>query len=169
MSVRTPSWDLLLVLNFMKSEAFEPLYTMSLRQITKKTLFLLSLATAKRVGELQAVSKIVSYSGKDVYLSYLPEFIAKTESETNPLPRSVVVKALNDYVGSPAKEELLFMSSEGITDISIMNRTIKALSTFFVPPSKTCRSLTINAISFFLKETIREAYAQGENSGPSVP
>ena len=46
-------------------------------ELTKKVLFLVSLATAKRVGELQAVSKKVSFSGGDIRLSYLPEFVAK--------------------------------------------------------------------------------------------
>ena len=43
-------------------------------------LFLLSLATAKRV-ELQAISCRVASQGHDLSLAYLPEFVAKTESE----------------------------------------------------------------------------------------
>ena len=54
--VRPPSWDLPKVLNFLRSSPFEPLSTASLRDITRKTLFLIALATAKRVGELQALS-----------------------------------------------------------------------------------------------------------------
>ena len=54
--VRPPSWDLLTVLTFLRSSPFEPLSNASLRDITRKTLFLVALATAKRVGELQALS-----------------------------------------------------------------------------------------------------------------
>ena len=48
--VHPPSWDLTIVLTFLRSSSFEPLTTISLRDLTRKTLFLLSLATAKRVG-----------------------------------------------------------------------------------------------------------------------
>ena len=49
-----------------------------------KVSFLLALVTAKRVGELQALSSCVADHGPDLSLSYLPEFVAKTESERNP-------------------------------------------------------------------------------------
>ena len=50
--VRPPSWDLPLVLNFLRSSPFEPLSSASLRDLTRKTQLLISLATAKRVGKL---------------------------------------------------------------------------------------------------------------------
>ena len=83
----SPPWDLSLVLRFRASPVFEPLECASLRELTKNMLFLVSLATAKRVDELHAVSKKVCFSGGDIHLSYLPEFIVKTESEANLLPR----------------------------------------------------------------------------------
>ena len=61
-SVRPPSWDLLKVLEYLLSPVFEPLPNASLRDLTRKTLFLVALATAKGVGELQALSRIVSFS-----------------------------------------------------------------------------------------------------------
>ena len=55
--VRPPSWDLTTVLTFLRSSSFEPLTTILLRDLTRKPLFLLSLATAKRVAEFQALSR----------------------------------------------------------------------------------------------------------------
>ena len=75
-----PSWDLSKVLRFFISGAFEPLRDTPLRALSKKVLFLLALATAKRVGELQALSRIVSFVGGDACLSYVPEFVVKSES-----------------------------------------------------------------------------------------
>ena len=46
-SVRPPSWDLLKVLDYLRSPIFEPLSNTSLRNLTRKKLFLASLATAK--------------------------------------------------------------------------------------------------------------------------
>ena len=52
-----PSWDLDIVLKHLFSLAYKPLESVDLHILSKKTLFLLALATAKRVGVLQALSK----------------------------------------------------------------------------------------------------------------
>ena len=70
---------------------------------TKKALFLLAMATAKRVLELQALSFSVSFQGEDLVLYYGPFFRAKTESAANPLPRSVIVPSLLDFAGDLPK------------------------------------------------------------------
>ena len=88
-SSRVPPWDLSRVLSFLRGPPFEPLSSCSLRDLSHKVLFLVSLATARRVGELQAVSAEVSSSGEDLFLSYLPEFRAKSESEARPLSEFV--------------------------------------------------------------------------------
>ena len=76
--LRPPAWDLSKVLTYLVSPAFEPLSQASFRALTLKTLFLLALATAKRVGELQALSSIVTFVGEDACLSYIPQFVAKS-------------------------------------------------------------------------------------------
>ena len=52
------------------------------------------------------MSREVSFSGSDAYLSYLPEFRAKTESAVTPLPRFFCVRSLKDFVGD-LPDELL--------------------------------------------------------------
>ena len=106
-SSRVPPWDLSLVLSFLRGPPFQPLSSFSLWDLTRKVLFLLSLETVLRVGELQALSAQVSSSGDDLFLSYLPEFCAKTESSVRPLPRSFLVRSLGDFVGSLPEELLL--------------------------------------------------------------
>ena len=76
-SITPPSWDLLKVLEYLKSPVFEPLQQSSLRDLTRKTLFLVALASAKRVSELQALSRIVSFSSSAAAVPYVPEFLAK--------------------------------------------------------------------------------------------
>ena len=87
------------VLDYLQGPVFEPLASKDLRTIMCKVLFLLSLDMAKRVGELQALSRSVAFCGKDLSLSYLPEFLAKTESERNLLPHSFLVRSLEEFVG----------------------------------------------------------------------
>ena len=103
-----PSWDLNVVLQYLNSSTFEPLLQCSLRNRTKKVLFLVSLATAKRVGDLQAVSRYVSFVGSNACLSYVPEFVAKTESSSNPLPHSFLVKSPSDFAAGVEDESLLY-------------------------------------------------------------
>ena len=66
------------MLRFLRGPPFEPLSSCSLSDLTLKVLFLVSLAMACRVGELQVVSRDVSFSGSDIYLSYLPLFADDT-------------------------------------------------------------------------------------------
>ena len=96
-----------MVLRFLRSSTFELLSSLSFRALTKKVLFLVSLATAKRVGELQALSRVVSFSSSGACLTYVSEFIAKTESALNPLPRSFMVQSLDDFAAGLDEELLL--------------------------------------------------------------
>ena len=105
--VRPPSWDLNIVSSFLRSSSFQPWTTISLRTLTRRPLFLLSLVTAKRGGGvIQALSRRVSFSSSAAGLSYVPGLVAKTESALRPLPRSFEVPSLGDFAaGMP--EELL--------------------------------------------------------------
>ena len=106
-SSHIPPWDMFKVLAFLRGPPFEPLPSCSIRDLTRKVLFLVSLATARRMGGLQAVCAGVSFSGEDVYLSYLLEFRAKSESASRPLPHSFPVLSFFDFVGDLPDELLL--------------------------------------------------------------
>ena len=85
------------MLDFLCSPVFEPIANASLRDLTRKTLLVVALATAKRVGELQALSRVVSFSSSAAGLAYVPEFVAKTETVVHPLPRTFEVQSLCDF------------------------------------------------------------------------
>ena len=70
-------------------------------------LFLLALATAKRVWELQALSSVVTYVGLDVCLSHVPQCVAKSESLTRTIPHSFLVKSLSDFAAGLDEDLLL--------------------------------------------------------------
>ena len=160
--VRPPAWDLGVVMRFLRSSTFEPLSSLSLRSLTKKVLFLVSLATAKRVGKLQALSRVVSFSSSGACLSYVPEFVAKTESALNPLPRSFVVNSLDFVAG--LDEELLLCS------VSTPREYLKRTSSFvdrprrlFVSPRSPSHAMSKNGISYLLREVIFESGACRED------
>ena len=95
--LRPPAWDLSMVLTSFVSPALEPLSQASFRALTLTTLFLLALATAKRVGELQALSSIVTFVAGVACLSSIPQFVAKSESLARSIPRSFLVTSLADF------------------------------------------------------------------------
>ena len=142
-----PSWDLDAVLRHLMSSAFEPLESVSLPALTKKTLFLVSLATAKRVSEIQALSMTVAVIGKDLMVSHLPHFIAKTERANAPVPRSFRILSLREFAGD---------LEEGLRRTSSV---VVRASSLFVSPRSPSRPMSKNAVSYFLREVISEAGA----------
>ena len=154
-----------MVLRYLSSPSFEPLHLSSLRNLTKKVLFLVALATAKRVGELQAISKTVSFVRSDTSLSYVPEFVAKMESFSNPLPRSFLVKSLSDFAAG-LEEDLLLCP---VRALQINFQRTDSFSPrprrLFVSPRRPSHSLSKNVVSFFLREVIHEADAARSEVG----
>ena len=61
-----PAWDLVKGLDYLHGPVFEPLPSKPRRVVTMKFLFLLSLATAKRVGELQDLLFRVAFQSPDL-------------------------------------------------------------------------------------------------------
>ena len=119
------------------------------------------------MSELQAVSAAVSYSGDGLFLSYLPEFHAKTESSANPLPCSFCVKSLRDFAGSLPGE----LSLCPVRALQIYLRRTSALSprprSLFVSPHSPSRPLSKNALSFFLCSFILLAFSPTTTHAPS--
>ena len=154
----SPPWDLDKVLEYLSGPPFEPLAEASFRNKTRKALFLLAMATAKRIGELQALSFSVSHRGDDLVLHYDPFFLAKTESVSKPLPRSVIVQSLADFVGDLPERVLC-----PVRAISCLRRAAHSVeftpSSLFVSPSDPKRTTSKNAMSFFLRQLITESGA----------
>ena len=81
--LRPPAWDVSLVLQSLTRAPYEPLRT------CQKTLFLLALASAKRIGEPHALSYRVSHTRNwgEVSFSYVTGFVAKTQDPSSLAPR----------------------------------------------------------------------------------
>ena len=164
--LRPPAWDLSKVLTYLVSPAFEPLSQASFRALTLKTLFLLALATAKRVGELQALSSIVTFVAGDACLSYIPQFVAKSESLTRSIPRSFfLVKSLADFAAG-LDVDLLLCPVRALRMYVLRARSLSPCRhRLFVSPRRYSRAMSKNAVSFFLREVISAAGAARPHVG----
>ena len=148
-SVRPPSWDLIKVLEYLRSPVFEPLSSASLRDLTRMTLFLVALTTAKRVGELQALSCIVSFSSSAAGLSYVPEFLAKTETAVRPLPRTFSIRSLGDFAAD-LHEDLLLCPVRSLSEyVARTSQFVNRPRCLFVSPRCPLRAMSKNGISLF--------------------
>ena len=157
--MRPPAWDLSSVLRFLNSSAFEPLSRAPLRALTQKVLFLLALTTAKRVGELQSLSSVVTFVGGDACLSYVPQFVAKSESLTRSIPCSFLVKSSSDFAAG-LDDDLLLCPVRALR--VYLDRTrplVPVRHHLFVSPRRPSRALSKNAVSFFLRDVITTAGA----------
>ena len=157
--LRPPAWDLSKVLRYLVSPVFEPLSQAPFRSLTLKTLFLLALATAKRVGELQALSSVVTFVDGDACLSYIPQFVAKSESLTRSIPRSFLVKSLADFAAG-LDIDLLLWPVRALRLYLHRTRSLSPLRhCLFVSPRRPSRAMSKNVVSFFLREVIHAAGA----------
>ena len=163
--LRPPAWDLSLVLRYLNISAFEPLSVAPLRALTQKVLFLLALATAKRVGELQALSYVVTFVHGDACLSYVSQFVAKSESLTRSIPRSFLVKSLSDFAAG-LEDDLLLWPLKALRLYLDRTASLAPLRHhLFVSPRCPSHSLSKNAISFFLRDVISSAGASRPEVG----
>ena len=83
--LRPPAWDVFLVLQSLTGAPYEPLRTCEERFLAQKTLFLLALASAKRIGELHALSYRVSHTRDwgEVSFAFVTGFVAKTQDPSS--------------------------------------------------------------------------------------
>ena len=131
-----------------------------------KVSFLLALAVAKMVGELQALYCCVAYRGPDLSLAYLPEFVAKTESERNPLPLSFLVQSLEEFAGDLPEECLLCSVWAVRIYLLFTSSVLPRPRSLVVSPRRPSHALLKNVLSFFPRLVILDAGAVDEGALP---
>ena len=116
---KLPSWNLVLVLECLAQPPFEPMYQASLKHLTYKCVFLLSLACSGRISEIHSLAFDKIKHSKDwqtVYLEPKSDFLAKNQtSHSVRHNRSFKLKAL-----VPPANKVHFVS--GSTEAKTYNR-----------------------------------------------
>lgn len=106
-----PKWNLALVMRRLTRGPYEPMASAHISFVTRKTLFLLALASGKRRGELHGLTDRVAYGNNDcsVTLKMLIGFVSKTFSAAHPervIPE-FTIPALSQLVGEDEAERSL--------------------------------------------------------------
>jgi len=107
-----PKWSLPMVLDILRKPPFEPVALAPLPMLSRKTAFLLALASASRVSELHALdfsSLTHAPDWSSVTIRPLLEFVAKNQrSSMGPLgQRFIRIPALTPHLPSETKTALL--------------------------------------------------------------
>ena len=116
------------------------------------------MALAKRVSELQALSKDVGFTTEGALVSLLLGFRAKNDNKVKSLPRDFLVKGLTHLVGQEEERKLCPVRALR----AYLERTKRLrdedVKNFFLAPKNPSRAASKNALAYFLKSTILEAY-----------
>ena len=167
--LRPPAWDVSLVLQSLTGAPYEPLRTCDERFLAQKTLFLLALASAKRIGELHALSYRVSHTRDwgGVSFAFVTSFVAKTQDPSSLAPRfeGFTVPALpnarknrNGRLLCPVRAVKVYL------DRTAPHRP--RCERLFVTAGRSKKEISKTTVSFWLRKTISRAY---ELSGTALP
>ena len=158
-----PAWDVSLVLQSLTGAPCEE------RFLAQKTLFLLALASAKRIGELHALSYRVSHTRDwgEVSFAFVTGFVAKTQDPSSLAPRfeGFSVPALtnarknrNGRLLCPVRAVKVYL------DRTAPHRP--RCERLFVTAGRSKKEISKTTVSFWLRKRISRAY---ELSGTALP
>ena len=167
--LRPPAWDVSLVLQSLTGAPYEPLGTCEERFLAQKTLFLLALASAKRIGELHALSYRVSHTRDwgEVSFAFVTGFVAKTQDPSSLAPRfeGFSVPALtNTRKNRNGRLLCPVWAVQVYLDRTAPHRP--RCERLFVTAGRSKKEISKTTVSFWLRKTISRAY---ELSGTALP
>ena len=169
MELRPPAWDVALVLQSLTGALYEPLRMCDERFLAQKTLFLLALASVKRIGEFHALPYRVCHSRgwAEVSFSFVPGFVAKTQDPSSLAPRfeGFTVPSLpnarnnrNGRLLCPVRAVRCYL------DRTAAHRPL--CERLFVTAGRSKKEISKTTVSSWLRKTISRAY---ELSGTEQP
>ena len=157
---RAPAWDLFLVLKDLRSHPYEPLHLIPLPHLTRKTAFLLMLASGRRGSEVHALSGTAVHLEADgsFSLNFLPGFLAKNQNPVDPSPK-ILIKSLANILG-PDDEDLFLCPVRALREYRRRTSTMRTSQRgLFLSLRETYKKdISRSAIARWVKEVILGAY-----------
>ena len=155
--LRPPAWDVARVLQSLTNQPYEPIKEAEECFLAQKTLFLIALASAKRVGELHALSCCISHytDWKEMSFSFVPGFVAKTQDQSSFDPRfeNFSVPALPKSSSSPNGRLLCPVQAVK----HYLDRTAQHCTQcerLFITTGRTKKEISKNTVHFWLHKVI---------------
>ncbi len=157
----TPKWNLSWVLLSLNKAPYEPLSEASMLDLTVKTVFLLSLASARRVSEIHALSVeegAIRFNKNQSSVSLLPQpgFLAKNQCPSV-TPEVIQVPGLASFSGSDSSDRLLCPVRALRFYLARVKSRRGARKRLFLPVSGT-GNVSKDSVSRWIKQAIIRAY-----------
>ena len=145
----------------MTSAPYETLRTCDEHFLAQTTLFLLALASAKRIGELHALSFRTSHTRGwgEVSFSFVPGFVAKTQDPSSLAPRFEgfsVPALLNARNNRNGRLLCPVQAVKRYLDRTAAHRP--RCERLFLTAGRSKKELSKTTVSFWLRKTISRAY-----------
>ncbi|XP_068244858.1 uncharacterized protein [Palaemon carinicauda] len=170
-AVKVPQWDVARVLKMLSEPPFEPLKHIVDKDLTLKTVFLLALASAKRVSEIHGLSYEVAHSKgwREVTFKFVPSFVAKSQNPAvwNPRFEGFSIPAIPQ---SDDVKDLRLCPVRAVR--KYLERTVKlrpGIKCLFVSAGFVKKPVSKNTISFWLRQVIIRAYSKAGILLPGKP
>ena len=158
--LRPPAWDVSLVLWSLTSAPYEPLRTCDECFLAQTPLFLLALASAKRIGELHTLSFRPSHTRGwgEVSFSFVPDFVAKTQDPSSLAPRfeGFSVPALPNARNNRNGRLCPVRAVRRYLDRTAAHRP--RCERLFVTAGRSKKEISKTTVSFWLRKTMSQAY-----------
>jgi hypothetical protein len=162
---RVPLWDLSVVLNCLRGDPFEPIDTISMKFLSYKTVFLLTLALGRRGSEIHGLSGLSGDTRfeRDGSMSvrFLPEFLAKNQSPDQP-HKPLVIHSLKK-VGSLDEVDITLCPVRALEVYLKRSKSIRSsgLRRLFVSLNANYeKDISKATLARWVVETIKLAYSK---------
>lgn len=155
-------WDLRVVLDTLAKPPYEPLSQITLKHLTYKTVFLVTLATGRRRGEIRALARDrIKWSESDgsCLLHTLPDFLSKNLKASDPSSslRPIIIKSLKTVTS--VKEDCVNCAVRALREY--INRTDgnrNGKKCLFLSMISSDKEISALSISHWLKSVITDCY-----------
>ncbi|PIK49647.1 hypothetical protein BSL78_13474 [Apostichopus japonicus] len=150
-----PSWGLSAVLHALAGPPYEPMANASLAALTKKTLFLIAVASARRRSCLHALTtkpNHIRFEGHGVRMVPDPAFIAKNQALTF-LPGDIFIPEIKTL--SSVAEDKRWCPVRALKWYLSRTEKLRQTTSLFILPRPPYTSASKDTLSRWLVETIR--------------
>lgn len=172
-TARAPPWDLPLVLDALRRPPFEPMARAELKWVSWKTAFLLALSSAKRVGELHALSVSDSClrwqpDGSGVTLWPNAAFLPKVLSRAH-LDQPIRLARFDPPSGVPGGDPELLCPVRALRAYTAATAGVRRSDQLFLCYGGPRRghAVTKQRLSHWIVDVIAHAYQTGGRLPPS--
>ena len=157
-----PKWDLAFVLTHMCKAPFEPLDKASLFHLSVKTVFLVTLATARRVSEVHAFSidsdhlRFSNLDGSLIFRTQLG-FLAKNQLPSR-APDSIIIPKLSNFCRKSDNFNRMLCPVRAVKIYLNKTKSLRKRRKRLFIPTQGDQDLAKSTLSRWVKYAIKNAY-----------